>query len=1447
MAHGLRGQSGPVMPAQPSDTLPVPAAAPPRRPPPGRGRRWLRRALIAAAVVLALGVASWLGVPPLIKWQGEKIGSEQLGRPVHIGRVDFKPWSLELTVDDLSVGGLPGAPDLLSIKRIYANAALQSIWKLAPVLDALQVDEPALRLTHLGEGHYDVDDILARFAAQPQPAKPGEPPRFALYNIALKDGRIDFDDRTVERVQQVRGLQLAVPFISNLPAARQITVQPRLAFALNGSAFDSQAQALPFDESQRTSATMRLSKLDLKPYLGYLPAGLPIRLQGATVDADLKLAFEQTPHPSLRVDGTLGVSDLKALDAHGDDALAFDALKIQVDEARPLERQVHLGLVQLDGPRVDLRRDRDGGLNLVPPQAAASAPERPRQKAADTAKAPASTPSGAATAQEPAGEPALALTIDQVAVRGGAVNWRDESTASDDAPAADLRVSRLALNAKSIAWPLQKPFAFDGTLALAGADVPTPARTAPAASAAPPARGGAKGQARDSRKPQAKAEAAAPATPAGPATLAFDGQATDRQAELTLRAAQVPLALAQPYLAAYLVPRLTGRVQAEASLSWAAPQGRGAAPDWSVRARQVVLEQLLLRGEPMVATKRDEARELPAEASSSGPRESRPARAARAPRKAATVTRVRRADDPRAPDELASIERVELTDAQVDGKSHAVTVARLQVQGPRVDVERDAQQHWMAERWLRTPQGAAEPGAQAGGKPTGAADTPWSVRLDELALTGGTVGWRDEGMRRVARAELSDLQIAARKLTLDGKQPMEIELKTGVGTGRRSGGEPGRLAWRGQVGLEPLSAQGTLEATRLPVQAFEPYFGDLLNVDLLRADAGFKGRVAFTQTAHGPRLRVEGDARVEELRTFSRPGTAVSGDAPVPAAGASAPANATRAEVKSQAALAPTAARSATGLGSELLSWKQLRLDALDARLEPGQAPQVAIGGTQLSDFYARLVIDPSGRFNLQDIVKSDAAATGPGTAASAPVSGAASASAGGAAPAAAAPDPLAPVIRFGPTRLVNGRIDFADHFIRPNYSADLTDLNGSLGAFSSVTQAGAPQMADLVLTGRAEGSAALDVRGQLNPLATPLALDIQAKVSDLDLPPLSPYSVKYAGHGIERGKLSMDVAYKILPDGQLTATNKLVLNQLEFGDAVPGAPASLPVQLATALLADSDGVIDLDLPISGSLNDPQFSLGPVIFKAIINLIGKAITAPFTLLARAFGGDAGQDLSQVVFAPGSAALNAKARTQLDKVAKALADRPGLKLTVAGSAHLDSEREGAQRQRLYALVAAEQRSAAQAVGSTAGAGAPAASASAAASAPAASASEAAAAASIANSPDYPALLRRLYRRADIPDKPRNAIGMLRDIGVPEMEALLMAHIDVGESAMRQLAVQRGVTVKDYLAGKGIAANRLFLGATQTDAQAADAGAAPASAASAAGAAWVPHAELSLGTK
>jgi hypothetical protein len=327
----------------------------------------------------------------------------------------------------------------------------------------------------------------------------------------------------------------------------------------------------------------------------------------------------------------------------------------------------------------------------------------------------------------------------------------------------------------------------------------------------------------------------------------------------------------------------------------------------------------------------------------------------------------------------------------------------------------------------------------------------------------------------------------------------------------------------------------------------------------------------------------------------------------------------------------------------------------------------------------------------------------------------------------------------------------FSDRFIKPNYSANLSELTGQLSGFSSVPAGAVPDMADLSLRGKAEGTADLEITGKLNPLAQPLALDIRGRMRDLELPPLSPYSIKYAGHGIQRGKLSMDVNYVVRPDGQLTASNRLVLNQLSFGDKVDGAPASLPVKLAVALLADRNGVIDVDLPISGSLNDPQFRLAPLIFRVIVNLVVKAVTAPFSLLAGALGGG-GDELSTVAFAPGSAMLGADARAGLDKVARALTDRPALRMTVVGTASLDAEREALKREKLADLLRAEKRRAAGL----------------------------AATAAVTLAPEEePALLAAVYRRADIA-KPRNLIGLAKDLPPAEMRSLLLAHITVDEN-------------------------------------------------------------------
>ncbi|HXE22327.1 MAG TPA: DUF748 domain-containing protein, partial [Rhodoferax sp.] len=911
------------------------------------------------------------------------------------------------------------------------------------------------------------------------------------------------------------------------------------------------------------------------------------------------------------------------------------------------------------------------------------------------------------------------IEVDKVAVRGGTVNWTDETTA----PHAQLALRDLVFDAAGIALPFAQPLQFSGSALLASGTPDTAAK-------------GAAAQA---------------------ASLTFGGSATDRSASVAANVTTLPLGLAAPYLAAYLEPGLSGELSAQLNVDWKAQAAGSQASGVQIGVKDLKLDHPALTGGRVVVAK--------------------------APGKRSLVPA------------LPGAGQIRVSDARIDLDQQTVRVGKVVVTDPHASVERGADKRWMFEHWLKQP--AALPTHQRAAssrndesKQAKPRSSPWKIAINEVAIDGGAIAYRDAAGPRPVAFEVTKLKVQLKDFSLDAKQPSPLSVSASIGAGRT---EPGRIDYSGNLGLSPLSAQGRLQAVRLPLQAFAPYFDNTLNVRLRRADASFNGRVHYLESKAGPVVQVAGDSALEDLQadTVAQP----AGDAQQPAIAA-----------------------------EPLLQWKALSVRGLDLAMKPGVATRVNVRETALSDFYARVIINPNGRINLQDLVKSK---TQPGAAA--PTASKAT-TAAPTVPVVAAASAPAPIIHIGPISLINGKVLFSDHFIKPNYSADLTQLTGKLSAFSSVAPAGAPQLADLTLSGRAEGTASLEITGKLNPLAKPLALDITGKVHDLELPPLSPYAVKYSGHEIERGKMSMDVHYVVLPDGQLTAKNNLVLNQLSFGEEVKDAPASLPVKLAVALLADRDGVINLDLPISGSLNDPQFSLGPIIFKAIINIIVKAVTAPFSLIANAFGGSGGQQLNTVVFAPGSATLTPEARTGLDKVAKVLTERPSLKMTVVGAANLDAERAGYRRERLNAMVRAEKRREMLLDPGKTPASA--------ATAPASAAAGAAPATTVSES-EYPDLLRRVYRHADI-TKPRNLIGMTKDIPQPEMESLLMANIPVTEDSMRQLALARGEAVKEYLASKQVPSSQLFLGAPKAQAD-------QAASSSTADAKWIPHADLSLATQ
>jgi Domain of Unknown Function (DUF748) len=553
----------------------------------------------------------------------------------------------------------------------------------------------------------------------------------------------------------------------------------------------------------------------------------------------------------------------------------------------------------------------------------------------------------------------------------------------------------------------------------------------------------------------------------------------------------------------------------------------------------------------------------------------------------------------------------------------------------------------------------------------------------------------------------------------------------------------GTLSAAGPFGINPVAARLRVDARALDIAPVQRFIDDKINV-----------------TVASGLLSMRGNLRVDV-----------------------APGKKPRAAYAGELNLADFAALDKLNQ-QDLLRWKSLFVGGIDVDLEP---LKVNVGEVALADFYSRLIVNADGTLNLQNIMVKDGQAavstTVPtaGTGAT-PTSASEAASAAPAQATAAASAPvrgLPPNIRIGKITLQGGNINFSDFFIKPNFSANLTGIGGG------VTEMTPQTAANLELRGKVSNTAPVEIVGRLNPLAQELLLDIKASARDIELPPLSPYSMKYAGYGIEKGKLSVTLKY-FIENRKLAAENNIYLDQLTFGDKVESTTATkLPVLLAVALLKDRNGVIDIDLPISGSLDDPKFSVGGLIVRVIVNLLTKIVTAPFAALASAFGG--GVELSYVEFAAGSAALDDDSRKRLDTLAKALTNRPALKVDVAGRVDPAGDRDALKQAYVDSRVKAEKMRRLTREGK--------------------------APASVddvsVDKEEYPALLKAAYGDEKFP-KPRNTIGLAKDLPVPEMENLMITNAQVTEEDLRQLANRRAQAAKDYLVETGkVPAERVFL--------------------------------------
>jgi uncharacterized protein involved in outer membrane biogenesis len=262
----------------------------------------------------------------------------------------------------------------------------------------------------------------------------------------------------------------------------------------------------------------------------------------------------------------------------------------------------------------------------------------------------------------------------------------------------------------------------------------------------------------------------------------------------------------------------------------------------------------------------------------------------------------------------------------------------------------------------------------------------------------------------------------------------------------------------------------------------------------------------------------------------------------------------------------------------------------------------------------------------------------------------------------AAAPSESKPLrIALGEISLKDGSANFADQSLKPSFATAIQQLEGHIGRINS----GQPKPASVSIKGKVDRYAPVSIVGNVNPFDPLASLDLAVSFKQVELTTLTPYSGKFAGYRILKGRLNLDLQYQI-QQGQLKAENKLVLEQLELGEQVDSPDAvDLPVRLAIALLKDSDGKIEIELPVSGDLNNPEFSVMPIVWQTLRNLVVRAASAPFKFIAGLVSGADDVNLDRVQFSSGNAELDPQAQGVLNTLAAALKQRPNLRLEVQG--------------------------------------------------------------------------------------------------------------------------------------------------------------------------------------
>ena len=564
-------------------------------------------------------------------------------------------------------------------------------------------------------------------------------------------------------------------------------------------------------------------------------------------------------------------------------------------------------------------------------------------------------------------------------------------------------------------------------------------------------------------------------------------------------------------------------------------------------------------------------------------------------------TRLEAARDGKTRGNLLSLTAIALAPTQIDLERRSAKIGGVELKGGSIAARRDAKG---AIDLLAALQALAPAASAAPGKVEAPA-APWRYAIERVALSGFGASLRDESTKPALDLGFADIALSVTGVTDNRQKPLPLKAALRV------------------TGGGSLTADGTL----VPATAAAELQLKLDDLALKPAQS-FLGRYAALDIAGG-RLAAAGKL-VHNANTTAYRGSLALSDLRLNEAGTQ----------------------------TAFLAWKSLATRQLEVT-----AKQLHIAELTLDGLDTQLLIAADKSTNFKRILRRGDA---PATASAAPPAGAADdAAAAPASAVAAGPEQKAEapgfLVDIDRLRFRNGELDFADQSLLLPFGTRIHRLRGSLAGLSSRPGA----HAQLELDGEVDEYGLARATGQVDIFDPTDFMDIRVIFRNVEMTRLTPYSATFAGRRINSGKLSLDLEY-VIKKRQLQSQNKVVMERLVLGERIASPTAKdLPLDLAIALLEDSDGRIDLGLPVSGSLDDPQFSYGGLVWKVITNVLTKIVTAPFRALGALFGGG-DEKLESVAFDAGARRLTPPEREKLVKLAAALNKRPALALTVQGS-------------------------------------------------------------------------------------------------------------------------------------------------------------------------------------